>query len=84
MIKVWDNHNKQWLNPTAIMFDNDGQVCRVSAMEQNHTDPIRDGWWTFEEKDMDKIAVVGGIDHNLKLLPNIINKPKKRKSKKRT
>jgi len=68
-IKIWDDHNKQWLKPTAIYFDSDGKIHRVSAMKLEHTDSLRDGWYTIIDEDLKKIAITGEIEHNLNLLP---------------
>jgi len=68
MIKIWDNANKQWLEPMAIFFGKDNTIYMVHACKPNE-DPIVDGWYTIKGEQLKKIAITGDIKHNTKLLP---------------
>lgn len=67
-IKIWDNHNKQWLEPMAIFFGKDNVIWKVDAVKPGE-DPLSDGWYALEGKDLKKIAITGDIEFNTKLLP---------------
>lgn len=68
-IKIWDSHNKQWLEPMSINFGKDGEIWRISAIKKGD-DPLSDGWYDLQGKDLNKIAIVGEtINLNSHLLP---------------
>ena len=67
-IKIYDNKNKQWLEPMSIIFGNEGDICEVRACIPG-ADPISDGWYTIKGKDLKHIAIKGDIYYNGKLLP---------------
>lgn len=69
-IKIWDNHNKQWLDPMAIYFDENNKICKVTACKKGD-DPLSDGWYDLKGDDLDKIAIVGDLNWNV----NLLNKP---------
>ena len=68
-IKIWDNQNKQWLQPLAIFFGEDNTIWKVSAIKPNE-DPLSDGWYNIQGEDLSKIAITGSINHNTNLLPD--------------
>ena len=67
-IKIWDNHNKQWLEPMVINFGKEGLIWRVTACKPGE-DPLSDGWYDLEGEDLKKIAITGDINMNIELLP---------------
>lgn len=67
-MKVWDNSNKQWLEPIAIFFGKENIVWRVEACIPGE-DPLTDGWYTFVGDDLTKISISGSITHNPELMP---------------
>jgi len=67
-IRVWDNHNKQWLVPMSIIFD-DGDIVQINARNEGVTDVLKDGWRALKGNDLKKVAVTGSIEFNTKLLP---------------
>jgi len=68
MIKIWDNHNSQWLEPMAINFGKDGVIWRVTACKPGD-DPLSDGWYDLQGDDLNKIAIIGDIKMNEDLVP---------------
>jgi len=68
MIKIWDNHNKQWLEPMKINFGKDGIIWRVTACKPGE-DPISDGWYSIIDDGLKKIAIIGDISMNVELIP---------------
>lgn len=68
-IKIWDNHNQQWLEPMSIFFDKNNAICRVNACKIGE-DPLSDGWYDLQGDDLKKIAIVGDFNWNINLLPN--------------
>lgn len=68
MIKIWDNHNKQWLEPMAIFFGKDNSICRIEALKPGDV-PLDNGWYKLEGKDLKKIAITGQLNYNSELLP---------------
>jgi hypothetical protein len=71
-IKIWDNHNKQWLEPMAIFFGRDNTIWKVNAIAPG-SDPISDGWYDLQGEDLKKISITGDISHN----PELMKKTKK-------
>lgn len=67
-IKIWDSHNKQWLEPIALFFGKDNKVWKVDACKIGDK-PLTDGWYTIKDKDLDKIAIIGEINFNNHLIP---------------
>lgn len=67
-IKIWDNHNKQWLEPMAIFFGKNNSISKVSACTIG-ANPISDGWYDLQGDDLNKIAIVGDISFNPELMP---------------
>lgn len=68
MVKIWDNQNKQWLDPIDIRFDRNNLIASVSAIKPGD-DPLKDGWYKIEGDDLNKIAIQGMINMNLHNLP---------------
>lgn len=68
MIKIWDNHNKQWLEPMAIFFGRDNSISRIDACKPGD-EPLDNGWYKLEGKDLEKIAIAGDLNYNSDLLP---------------
>lgn len=68
MIKIWDDHNKQWLEPMEINFGKDGSIWRVVACKHGE-DPLSDGWYNLIDNDLKKIAIIGDIRMNVELIP---------------
>lgn len=68
MVRIWDNHNKQWLRPMSIIFGRDGEVAMVSAVKPGD-EPLKDGWYKLEGDDLKKISISGDIQHNPDLWP---------------
>lgn len=66
-MKIWDNHNKQWLEPMAIFFGIDNVIWKISACKPGEN-PIEDGWYDIQGDDLKKIAIVGEISLNSELL----------------
>lgn len=71
-IKIWDNHNKQWLEPMAIFFGRDNTIWKVDAIVPG-ADPLTDGWYDLQGEDLKKISITGDISHN----PELMKKAKK-------
>ena len=69
-IKIWDNHNQQWLEPMAIFFGKDNTVWKVTACKIGE-DPLSDGWYDLQGDDLKKIAIVGDFNWNVDLLPSV-------------
>ena len=67
-VKIWDNYNKQWLEPMMICFRRDGVVSKVSACVVG-ADPISDGWFDIQGEDLRQIAITGEVSFNAYLLP---------------
>ena len=67
-IKIWDDHNKQWLEPMTLFFGKDSTPYEVRACIPGE-DPLEDGWYNLQGDDLSKIAIVGDISHNTHLLP---------------
>lgn len=67
-IKIWDNHNKQWLEPMVIYFGKDNTICNIHACIPGD-DPVSDGWYDLKGDDLKKIAIVGEVNYNTELLP---------------
>ena len=42
-IKIWDNHNKQWLEPMAIFFGKENTIWKVTACKIGEN-PLNEGW----------------------------------------
>jgi hypothetical protein len=68
MIQIWDNHNKQWLEPMVIFFARDNSISRIDACKPGDV-PLDNGWYKLEGKDLEKIAITGQINYNSNLLP---------------
>lgn len=68
MIQIWDNHNKQWLEPMTIFFARDNSISRIDACKPGDV-PLDNGWYKLEGKDLEKIAITGQINYNSNLLP---------------
>jgi len=66
-IEIWDDHNKQWLEPITIFFGKDNTIWRVTACKVGE-DPLSDGWYDLQGEDLKKIAIVGDLNWNLNLL----------------
>lgn len=67
-IKIWDTHNKQWLEPMAIYFGRDNLIWKVDAIIPG-ADPLSDGWYDLRGDDLKKISITGDIMLNPKLMP---------------
>lgn len=67
-LKIWDNHNKQWLEPMAIFFGKDGKPWKINACIPGE-DPLTDGWYDLHGEDLKKVAITGGISFNKNLIP---------------
>ena len=67
-IKIWDNHNKQWLEPMSIFFGKDNTIWRITACKEGE-DPLSDGWYDLQNKDLESISIIGDISFNTHLLP---------------
>lgn len=67
-VKIWDDHNKQWLEPIAIFFGKDNTVWRITACKPNE-DALTDGWYELADEDLKQIAIIGSINHNIELIP---------------
>lgn len=67
-IKIWDNHNKQKLEPIAIFFGKENTIWRVAACKPGD-DPITDGWYDLQGDDLKHIAIIGDINYNVHLYP---------------
>lgn len=68
-IKIWDNHNQQWLEPVAIFFGKDNTMWRVVACKFGE-EALSDGWYDLQGGDLKKIAIVGDFNWNTDLLPS--------------
>lgn len=68
-IKIWDNHNKQWLEPMVIVFGLDNTIAKVNACKPGEN-PLSDGWYNLQGEDLKKIAIIGDINHNTELIPD--------------
>jgi hypothetical protein len=75
-IKIWDTHNKQWLEPMAIYFGRDNQIWKVDAITPG-SDPLSDGWYDLRGEDLDKIAITGDITLNPHLMVKVKENVKK-------
>lgn len=67
-VKIWDSHNRQWLEPMAIFFDKENTIRRLTACKTG-SDPISDGWYDLQGEDLKKVAIVGDFNWNTNLLP---------------
>lgn len=67
-IKIWDNHNQQWLDPMAIFFGKENTIWKVTACKIGE-EPLSDGWYDLQGDDLKKIAIVGDFNWNTDLLP---------------
>lgn len=67
-IKIWDNHNKQWLEPISIFFGKDNTIWRVTACKPGEN-ALSDGWYDLQGEDLNKIAITGELNYNTELLP---------------
>lgn len=67
-IKIWDSHNKQWLEPMAIYFGKDNIIWKVQAIVPGD-DPLSDGWYDLHGKDLEKISISGDLSLNPELMP---------------
>ena len=67
-IKIWDNHNKQYLELMSIIFGNDNEISKIIACVPNK-DPLTNGWYNIEGKDLKKISITGIITLNPQLMP---------------
>lgn len=68
MLRIWDSHNKQWLEAMSIIFEEDGGIAILNANKPGE-EPLSDGWYSLKGDDLKKVAVVGLISHNPHLLP---------------
>lgn len=66
-IKIWDNYNKQWLEPISIFFGKDNTIYKVSARKPNEN-ALRNGWYDFEEENLKHIAIIGDLNFNTELI----------------
>lgn len=66
-IKIWDDYNKQWLEPIAIFFGKDNSIWRVTACKVGD-DPLSNGWYDLQNEDLKKIAIIGDINWNEHLI----------------
>ena len=67
-IKIWDNHNKQWLEPISIFFGKNNMIWKIDANKIGE-DPLTDGWYSLKGDDLKHIGIVGEINHNIDLIP---------------
>ena len=68
-IKIWDNHNKQWLEPIAIYFGTGKHIWQVVASRPGEN-PLEDGRYTITGDALSQIAIVGDVNYNTNLLPD--------------
>ena len=68
-IKIWDDRNKQWLEPISIFFGKDGVIWRIEANKLGE-DPLTDGWYKIYDEHLFVVAVDGVISHNVGLIPD--------------
>lgn len=68
-IRIWDNVNKQWLEPMAIYFKDNNTIERVTAIKPDD-DPLTDGWYDIKNDDLKHIAIIGDINFNVNLIEN--------------
>jgi hypothetical protein len=74
MVRIWNSVEGEWLEPMSLLFDSDNNLYLVTAIRVGD-DPIGDGWYTIEGDDLEKIAIIGDINHNVGLLPDgLMNK----------
>lgn len=74
MIKIWDNHNKQWLEPMSIHFGDDGIIWKITAKKPGD-DPLSDGWYDFDDNNgLEKVAIIGDIKLHTALIPKVTDK----------
>jgi len=71
-MKIWDNHNKQWLDVTSIYFKNNESnervVWRITAIKPGD-DALSDGWYDIQGEDLNQIAIDDMVKMNTELLP---------------
>ena len=56
-IKIWDTHNKQWLEPMTLSYGKNNNIVKITACIVG-SDPIVDGWYNIENKDLQKIVML--------------------------
>lgn len=67
-IKLWDNYNKQWLEPISIFFGKDNTIWKVTACEPGG-DPLSEGWYDIEGDKLKHIALTGNVNFNTEIIP---------------
>ena len=67
-LHIWDNHRKLWLLPLDISFSEKGVVTRIDAIKPGD-ERLKDGWFTYEGKDLELVSILGDLDYNSHLLP---------------
>ena len=67
-VKIWDNSNKQWLEPMVIFFGKGNSIWKVQAVVPGE-DPLSDGWYDLTGNDLQEISITGDIEFNPELLP---------------
>lgn len=67
-IKIYDSHNKQWLEPIAIFFGKENSIWRITAVKPDES-PLDDGWYDLQGDDLNKVAIVGDFQFNNHLIP---------------
>lgn len=67
-IKIWDNYNKQWLEPVTLFFGDGGVIWRVDAKIPGEN-PLQDGWFSIQGDQLNDIAIKGDVTLNNHLLP---------------
>lgn len=68
-VKIWDNYNKQWLEPVTIFFGKDNTIWRVTACEPGN-DPLTEGWYDIEGDKLKYIALTGDVNFNTDIIPD--------------
>lgn len=67
-MKIWDNHNKQWLIVTGIYFNQNGDVERITANVPGQGE-LGDPFYNIYGKDLDKVGIHCTVTHNEKIVP---------------
>lgn len=67
-MRIWDNYNKQWLEPMVIYFGADQEVWKIDAVKKGEY-PLEDGWYSLQGEDLEHIAIDGEIELNKHLIP---------------
>jgi len=66
--KVWDDHNKQWLIITGLIFDQEGNIERIQANEEGEG-KFGDPFYALQGDDLELVGLDINIAHNKTLIP---------------